>query len=157
MSPCEVLRVSSLSAVFILTGCYELNPANTNHHSLHTVKSCNIDSLQSPTAQDWSTQAGRLLVRGWAYDSANSSIPAVLRVQLASTTGTQHTVLSEAARRVERLDVANHFRDTRLLNAGFEAMLDANRLPSGSYTLSIVQYAPNAHSLCLNERTVQIK
>jgi hypothetical protein len=104
----------------LLTGCYELNPAASNHVGLHIVKSCNIEGMQSATAQGWSSQPGRIVVRGWAYDGIQNTVPGVVRVQLSSADGAV-VLLSQAATRVERLDVANHFKDTRLLPSGFDA------------------------------------
>ena len=123
---------------------------------MHVVKSCNIEGMQSATAQGWSSQPGRILVRGWAYDSIQNTVPGVVRVQLSSADGAV-ALLSQAATRVERLDVANHFKDTRLSPSGFEAVLDASRLPPASYHVAVTQFSSKTHMLCLSHHILQIK
>lgn len=108
------------------------------------------------TAQEWSAPRGKVVFRGWAYDATNHTVPAVVRVQLASPEGVV-VKLSHVATRVERTDVANYFKDTRLLHSGFEAVLDGNLLIPGSYQLYIAQYTESTQMVCETQRVLTIK
>lgn len=141
---------------FFLTGCFDRNVANDGLRSVYSVSSCAIDRLIATTAQEWSVQPEKVVLRGWAYDNITKSVPEVVRVQLASADGTI-VKLSHVALRYQRDDVASYLNDTRFLYAGFEAVLDANQLAKGSYRLSIAQYTKKSQMVCETNRVLQVR
>jgi hypothetical protein len=140
----------------VLSGCFEASVAIDSRRSTISVKSCNLEGMLPVTAQEWSTPPGKIVFRGWAYDGTDNTVPDVVRVQLALSTGSV-IKLSSVATRVERADVGNHFKDTRLLRAGFEAVLDGNQLIPGNYQLSIAQYTESTQIVCETTRVLTIK
>ena len=141
---------------FVLTGCFDPSVANDSQRSVHSVSSCAIDRLIATTAQEWSVQPEKVVLRGWAFDSISKTVPEVVKVQLASADGTI-VKLSHVATRYQRDEVASYYNDTRFLHAGFEAVLDANRLAKGSYRLSIAQYTKTSQMVCETNRVLQVR
>lgn len=140
----------------VLSGCFEAGVAVDSRRSTISVKSCNLEGMLPVTAQEWSAPPGKIVFRGWAYDGSNSTVPDVLRVQLASSSGAI-VKLSNVALRVKRTDVADYFGDTRTLNSGFESVLDGNQLAQGAYVLSVAQYTATSQMVCETGRTLTIK
>jgi hypothetical protein len=144
------------AACSFTSGCFDLNASNQSNFAVYPLSSCQIEGAQSTTLDGWTTRPGRVVVTGWAIDSIASDVPTTLRIQLTAATG-EIVHLSQVALRKPRPDVAAHFKDTRFTSSGFESVVDASRLPVGSYKLSVAQYTRQAATICPSERILQIR
>ncbi len=149
------LTLISVASVFV-SACFELSNANQSNYTVYQVSSCQIEGAKSATLDGWTTQPGKVVVTGWALDTIASDVPTTLRIQLTTDKG-EIVHLSQIAQRAERPDVAAHFKDSRFAASGFDAVIDANRLASGSYKLSVAQYSRKAATVCISERTLTIR
>jgi len=81
--------------------------------------------------------ASNVLIAGWAFDEATSSVPPLVYLKLEDRlTGTTEYI---QAYRCSRPDVAANFRQPQLAMAGFRALAPLGTRKSGAYSIQVVQ------------------
>jgi hypothetical protein len=122
----------------ILSGLLLLNGCDTNNDyallaSYPKVGACAIDVPQKNAAIKRNTE---VLVRGWAFDSNDQTVPDVITLYLVHKESGDIKAFS-GKRGLKREDVANAYKNSKLIHSGFDLTI---KLPQpGNYEMVLLQ------------------
>lgn len=112
---------------------------------------CSIDMVNYAVAAPSNTVTDKTKVKlqGWAADATQGLLPQQVYLELEGA----QKMWVRAVTGTDRPDVATHFKNPQLQNAGWSAFANLSTLPAGTYTLRVVQIM-NDHSetLCETQR-----
>jgi hypothetical protein len=107
---------------------------------------CQLDSVGGLGGDKWTAKPGAIKVSGWALDNVKKTAPENVTLQINNANG--GVVALSTGKRLDRSDVASHFKEPGYLKSGLVAEIDASKLPRGEYTFSVVMSQGNAFSYC---------
>lgn len=117
---------------------------------------CNVDSVDGVGGERFAVKAKKLVVNGWAADSATKSSPKALTLHLEDKSGT--TVLAVTnVKRLERSDVAAYFKEDGYRNSGFEAVVDASQIQRGDYVVKLSMKRDGTTVVCKAPKVLTIQ
>lgn len=95
-------------------------------------------------------------VGGWAVDSAGGIIPEYVIVRLSNADGSQ-VFYAATSNRVSRPDVATALKNPSLEKSGFNLTATLEAVPSGQYTLELLQPTAKALLVCSDKGQIIVQ
>lgn len=129
--------------------------ATTMTAALKPSTQCSIDMVGDAVATPVNTVVDKSKVKfnGWAADATQGTLPREVFLELEGT----QKMWVRAVTGAIRPDVATHFKNPSITNAGWNAFANLSTLPAGSYTLRIVQImGDNSETLCETQRKLTL-
>lgn len=118
---------------------------------------CFIDALNGTVTKSATIAKTKpLVIGGWAADDTAGTIPQPVIARLTSPDGSQvfYATISD---RVSRPDVAAHLKNPALEKSGFNLTATLEAVPSGQYTLELLQPTATSLLLCADKGQVDIR
>ncbi|MFJ2683761.1 hypothetical protein ACIOYV_08460 [Pseudomonas sp. NPDC087342] len=103
-------------------------------------------SFDSPVVQAKIPTSAPLETWGWAYNVSSGAIPKDVSIQIVSSKG--DAVATAPLSRSSRPDVAKAFSKPELEMSGFVGKVDVSAVPSGTYTVKIIQQEGTKKYVC---------
>ena len=125
-------------------------PLTQERRMIAQTRACAVETINDASAHDQPiavAQAEALRISGWAADPRAARIPEKAWIRLYGNRGGPG-LLIDLARNAERPDVARSLGDPAYANAGFRLELAPGRLPTGDYTVAIIQQLGDELAVC---------
>ena len=125
-------------------------PLTQERRMIVQTRACAVDTINEASARDQPiavSQAKALRIAGWAADPHAARIPEKAWIRLYGSSGGPG-LLIDLPRNTERLDVARSLGDPAYARAGFRVELAPGRLPTGDYTVAIIQQLGEELAVC---------
>lgn len=118
---------------------------------------CFIDALNGTVTKSATIAKTKpLVIGGWAADDTAGTIPEPVIARLTSPDGSQ-VFYATTSDRVSRPDVAAHLKNPSLEKSGFNLTATLEAVPSGQYTLELLQPTATSLLLCADKGQVDIR
>lgn len=127
-------------AVHVLWRPNDLTETRGPPPDIEKAGNCVLDSVTS--------KPGYVLFNGWQADIAEGATPEPVIIRLIGDGGTFTT----PARRGRRPDVAAHFKQPALIDAGYRGMVTQASIPIGSFAVQIETGTGRARRACVTKR-----
>ncbi len=134
-------------------------PVTQERKVIAQTRVCAVDSINNAAARDLPiavAQSEALKIEGWAADPRAARIPEKAWIRLYGSSGGPG-LLIDLPRNTDRPDVARTLGDPAYVKAGFRVELAPGRLPTGDYTVAIIQQLGEELAVCQTAGKLRIR
>ncbi len=110
---------------------------------------CNVEMINDTMIAKEAviSKKGKIALVGWAANVQSGSVPTTVIVQFSNADG-NHDFYGTALRLTKRPDVAKAYNNPLFENAGYDLSADISTMPTGQYTLKIIQVDEKEAIVC---------